>query len=249
MALNEKGLAPKVYGTFKNGMVYGYLKGSPFTVEDMRDERKSALVAKRLADWHMANLSIETKNTAILFPTIRKWLNKVPTRYRDDAKQADFDRLIDLNNIKSRMAWLEREIEKTSSPVVFCHNDLLSGNILYNEETDAVEFIDFEYGGYNYAAFDIANHFCEFAGFDGDYSLYPKKSFQLDWLETYLESSTVSDLEVLDLFKQVQIFALAAHLFWGVWALVQAEISDIEFDYLEYAKLRFDQFLKSPEQE
>jgi thiamine kinase-like enzyme len=25
-------------------------------------------------------------------------------------------------------------------------------------------FIDYEYAGYNYRAFDIADHFCEFAG-------------------------------------------------------------------------------------
>ena len=30
--------------------------------------------------------------------------------------------------------------------------------------TDAVGMIDFEYGGPNYLAYDIANHFCEFAG-------------------------------------------------------------------------------------
>jgi len=29
---------------------------------------------------------------------------------------------------------------------------------------EKVSFIDFEYVGYNYQAFDIANHFCEYAG-------------------------------------------------------------------------------------
>ena len=29
---------------------------------------------------------------------------------------------------------------------------------------DMVGMIDFEYGGPNYLAYDIANHFCEFAG-------------------------------------------------------------------------------------
>lgn len=30
--------------------------------------------------------------------------------------------------------------------------------------TDAVGLVDYEYGGPNYLAFDIADHFCEFAG-------------------------------------------------------------------------------------
>ena len=29
---------------------------------------------------------------------------------------------------------------------------------------DSVTLIDFEYGGANYQAFDIGDHFCEFAG-------------------------------------------------------------------------------------
>ena len=29
---------------------------------------------------------------------------------------------------------------------------------------EKISFIDFEYVGYNYLAFDIANHFCEYAG-------------------------------------------------------------------------------------
>ena len=48
--------------------------------------------------------------------------------------------------------------------LVFCHNDLLLGNILYDEIEHSIEFIDFEYAGANYQSYDIANHFCEFAG-------------------------------------------------------------------------------------
>ena len=205
-----------------------------------------------MADWHSADMSSAlgtTLKSPILFPTIEKWLAKIPKRYSNASTQADFERLIDLPQIRSRMTWLQDQIQSTAQNIVFCHNDLLSGNILYDQEKDAAEFIDYEYGGFNYAAFDIANHFCEFAGFDGNYSLYPAKSFQLKWLRTYLERidiKNVSDDRVSRLFQEVQIFALAAHLFWGVWALVQAEISDIDFNYLDYAKIRFDEFFKSP---
>lgn len=33
-----------------------------------------------------------------------------------------------------------------ASDVVFCHNDALSGNILYNDSWDRVQIIDYEYG-------------------------------------------------------------------------------------------------------
>jgi ethanolamine kinase len=44
------------------------------------------------------------------------------------------------------------------------------------------------------------------------------------------------DKEKLEaLYVEVNQFALFAHLFWGIWALVQASVSDIDFNYMEYA--------------
>lgn len=69
------------------------------------------------------------------------------------------------------LAKLRREYESlksnllsTESPLVFAHNDLLLGNVIYNKEQNTISFIDFEYADYNYQAYDIANHFCEFVG-------------------------------------------------------------------------------------
>lgn len=56
-----------------------------------------------------------------------------------------------------------------NSPVVFCHNDLLLGNVIYNSDNESVTFIDYEYAGMNYQAFDIGNHFNEFAGITPKY--------------------------------------------------------------------------------
>jgi ethanolamine kinase len=35
---------------------------------------------------------------------------------------------------------------------------------------------------------------------------------------------------------------------WGVWALLQHEISDIKFDYLDYAKKRFQRYYEDKQQ-
>uniref|UniRef100_A0A2K6FKS3 ethanolamine kinase n=1 Tax=Propithecus coquereli TaxID=379532 RepID=A0A2K6FKS3_PROCO len=114
-------------------------------------------------------------------------------------------------------------------------------------------FIDYEYSGYNYLAYDIGNHFNEFAGVsDVDYSLYPDRELQSQWLRSYLEAykeykgfgTEVTEKEVEILFIQVNQFALASHFFWGLWALIQAKYSTIEFDFLGYAIVRFNQYFK-----
>lgn len=62
------------------------------------------------------------------------------------------------------LKWLCNHLKKFKSPVVLCHNDLLLGNVLHDDDLNTVNFIDFEYAGPNYQAYDIANHFNEFVG-------------------------------------------------------------------------------------
>lgn len=150
---------------------------------------------------------------------------------------------------------MEQCLIKEQSPIVFCHNDLLLKNIVYNEKQNKVTFIDFEYSNYNYQAFDIANHFCEFCGVDSfDPNLFPSKEFQLKWLRIYLQkwyllkndfNSTNIETNIQNLYKTVKKFTIAAHLYWGIWALVQACNSSIDFDYLTFAYNRLEEYFKS----
>lgn len=143
-----------------------------------------------------------------------------------------------ITRMRQEFADLYKRLEALGSPVVFAHNDLLLGNVIYTESSKTVTFIDYEYADYNFQAFDIGNHFNEFAGVDSvDYTRYPKRDFQLKWLrvylQTYLQRSQISDVEVETLYVQVNQFALASHFFWVIWCLIQAEHSTIDFNYVE----------------
>lgn len=71
-----------------------------------------------------------------------------------------------------------------------------------------------------------------------DYSLYPRVEAQKEWLRCYLaEFRGVPEGEVaegdVELWRAwVTKFTLASHLFWGVWAFLQACHSSIDFDYV-----------------
>ncbi|MEQ2262171.1 Ethanolamine kinase 1 [Xenotaenia resolanae] len=155
--------------------------------------------------------------------------------------------------LEQEMVWMKEHLSTLGSPVVLCHNDLLCKNIIHNSKEGHVRFIDYEYSSYNYQAFDIGNHFNEFAGMaELDYGLYPSREMQMDWLEEYLQAyklftkktEEVSQRELETLYVQVNKFALASHFFWGFWALIQAKYSSIDFDFLGYAVLRFNQYFK-----
>ena len=69
-----------------------------------------------------------------------------------------------INVLDQEISHLEKYLTALGCPVVFSHNDLLLGNVIWDELKGSASFIDFEYGAANYQVYDIANHFNEFAG-------------------------------------------------------------------------------------
>ena len=55
-----------------------------------------------------------------------------------------------------------------------------------------VQFIDFEYGAFGFRGFDWGNHFNEWAGFECDYSRYPKPPAAAAFLHAYLTEGAAS---------------------------------------------------------
>lgn len=170
--------------------------------------------------------------------------------------------------MRAEFSQLYDKLSGSQSPIVFAHNDLLLGNIIYDSNSGNVTFIDYEYAECNYQAFDIGNHFAEFAGefysfqftnfnhfdyfrlnqislsvltgmTDIDYSRYPNKEFQLEWLRVYLanyhtlDEQLVNDDYINQVYTEVNKFALVAHFLWAIWGIVQSVNSSIDYDFIE----------------
>ncbi|XP_013177001.1 PREDICTED: choline/ethanolamine kinase isoform X1 [Papilio xuthus] len=121
--------------------------------------------------------------------------------------------------------------------------------------------IDFEYCAYNYRGFDIANHLQEWAY---DYTnpeppfyyenqenwpnLEQKEIFIKEYLKHYFTSpSEIKEPSIDDinhLLTEVEAFALASHLFWSLWSIVNASKSQIPFGYWEYGLSRVETYLR-----
>lgn len=120
----------------------------------------------------------------------------------------------------------------------------------------AVEFIDYEYGGWNYRAYDIANHFCEWTGFECDFSLYPTREVRVSWLCHYqrellyrsdengykIDEKDIENAAKL-LCDEVDAFSRLPHLYWGIWSLLQFSLSRINFDFMTYSMRRLSRVL------
>uniref|UniRef100_A0A914VE19 Choline/ethanolamine kinase n=1 Tax=Plectus sambesii TaxID=2011161 RepID=A0A914VE19_9BILA len=126
----------------------------------------------------------------------------------------------------------------------------------FNPSEPRLVLIDFEYASYNYRAFDFANHFSEYTiNYDVQtapfYTIrpdhFPSDDQQRDFFEAYLcehesESGIKPDGELYERVERViaetRPFVAVAHFFWGVWGLLQVEVSPVGFGFAEYGRDR-----------
>ena len=194
--------------------------------------------------------------TPNIWGVMQKWVLALPTN-----TDAERKRQILLNKELERSF---QELDSTTglgkSGLVFGHCDLLSANIIMlpkvqgasttpSASAESVSFIDYEYATPCPAAFDIANHFAEWGGYDCDYDMLPTRDVRREFLQEYLHAYSTysrSDVEVLaqlnSLAQDVDRYRGMPGLYWGIWALIQATISRIDFDYASYAEVRLGEY-------
>lgn len=124
---------------------------------------------------------------------------------------------------------------------VLGHGDLTLGNILY--QNNNIKLIDFEYSCILPRAFEIANHLCEYYGLDYNHLNYPSEKVRINLIKNYINHDKVNNIKFSDDFLYIiDQYSLISHYFWGCWSIIQDKISDINFNYKQYAEHRFKLF-------
>ncbi|KAF8389098.1 hypothetical protein HHK36_025783 [Tetracentron sinense] len=246
--LSTAGFGAKLLGVFGNGMVQSFINARTLSPSDMKKPKLAAEIARQLHKFHQVD--IPGSKEPQLWIDIIKFYEKASILEFDDSEKQRKYMTISFEEVHNEIVELKDLTDLLNAPVVFAHNDLLSGNLMLNDDEGKLYFIDFEYGSYSYRGFDIGNHFNEYAGYDCDYSVYPDKDEQYHFFRHYLQPEKpqeVSGNDLEDLYIETNTFMLASHLFWALWALLQAKTSPIDFDYLGYFFLRYEEYRKQKE--
>ncbi|PNY26041.1 Ethanolamine kinase 1 [Tolypocladium capitatum] len=270
-------LAPELLARFANGMLYRFIPGAVAQPKDLAEPDILTAVARRLAEWHAtvpylanpsgrstkasngaaANGSSDKARIANIAPgkpfpnvwtTMQKWVLALPTdtepqRERRDRLQRELEEMVQK---------LSRRPGLGHNGLVFAHCDLLSANVIIHRDAGAettVSFIDYEYGTPSPVAFDVANHFAEWAGYDCDYAAVPTQAQRLTFIREYIKTYARLSGETMDeeeetgrLMHEVDEFRGVPGFYWGIWSLIQATISHINFDYASYAEDRLGEY-------
>jgi len=246
--LNSIGAGSRLYAVFNNGIAYQFIHGKIIDQNLVKDPTVYPMIASMMAQVHTIELE---KSESGLWSRIEKFIALAPSSHQLPKHKTQIDeQLMTREQFTAEYLMLKGLLEKCSSPIVFCHNDALLANIVLQK--DRVVFIDMEYGGAAPAAYDVANHFAEFVGCDGelDYlNQYPGREFQLDWIRNYLTQynsltgkPSPTDSQAEEMFDLVQKFVLCTHLLWINWCLIQCKNSNIDFDFVGYAAQRLREY-------
>jgi ethanolamine kinase len=192
--LNAYGFGAKVLASLTNGRIESYLDAYTLEPDDIRHPLLVPRIAKRLAEYHACNIQHISREpglwptiskwyacswqssscgdqccfpaeTSACFQALRCCRLHIARDIKfDDAEKAKAHQALDFDAMTKEVARTKSLCDSTHSPVVFCHNDLLSGNIMLlggskersieDMQDLPVQLIDYEYGCYSYRGFD-----------------------------------------------------------------------------------------------
>jgi ethanolamine kinase len=247
--LNALGFGAPLLASFHAGRIEAYLPARPLTPDEAGGGEVAARIAAGAARLHAA-LRLPSLTRPTLWSTIKRWT----ALGRRLTAEAGIPPAVDLAAVDAAAARLKAALAPLASPTVFCHMDLLAGNILVAEDGadlgetgpgGGLQFIDFEYGRPAPRGFDLGNHWCEYGGLEGDWGKYPGLEARTAWAAAYLKAAAAAtnappptDAAIRALELEGDAYSLAAHIFWTAWAVVQAVVSGVDFDYSSYAASR-----------
>ena len=208
LVLQQLGGNPPLYCEFTNGICYGFAAGNPLSSQDFDNADVIRSVMKSVARLHTIKLPAEYRETSsVIFKYYDKWSELIPLEFKDKVVTDKFNETFgSLCELKKEVDEMKSLLLTFKSPLVFCHNDLQFGNLIYDERTQHTTIIDHEFGGLNYVACELGDIFSEQAGLDCDYSKYPNEEKQKLFIRIYLEESAKlkGNTSFFCLFKKLQ---------------------------------------------
>ncbi len=215
-AAAEIGIAPEVIDFIQpeGYLIARFIRGREISPDEMRQENTIHEIAHTLKKIHAL---VPIHATFSPFQVVR-----------------DYDKLARKNGVttfpenyawlRERMAVIETAFNHYNTVPVLCHNDLLNGNFLRDEQNN-LRILDWEYAGMGDLFFDLAN-------FSAHHELSDEQILEL--LDGYFDNPLPKHFARLKLMQCMSDFREA------MWGVLQQGISELDFDFRGYANQFFE---------
>jgi thiamine kinase-like enzyme len=215
---SDLGMAPHVAAMLEEPscLVTMFIDGRELTVDELREPETLAEVARNLRRFHDSGTELPTG-----FDSFR-----LVEEYAESGRANGSEPPDGYDDALALAHRIEKAIEgQDEHQPVPAHNDLLTANFL-RDGGNQIQLIDWEYAGMGDRWFDLGN-------FAVNNELDDDQEAQL--LEAYFgEPPDDRRRATLKLFRFMSDFREA------MWGVVQAGVSELDFDYGEYTRKHFD---------
>lgn len=89
-----------------------------------------------MAKMHQVPLTSEEK--PFIFEKMNQFLRNIPQSFKTDKENKLYQKYFGSNDLREQFEHLKQLLTDLNQPVVFCHNDLLVNNILYDKNKGKV---------------------------------------------------------------------------------------------------------------
>jgi len=206
------GISPEVIHHEPGAIVFRFIEGKTLAPEDLRVRDMLTRVLPLIRRCHR-EVPRYLRGPALIF-----WVFHILRDYAATLHEGGSLWRAELPRLMRTAEKLERIVG--SIDVVFGHNDLLSANLI--DDGKRLWLIDWDYAGFNSPLFDLGNICANNCVGSADE----------DWLiEAYFERAL--DDELHRRYRAMKCASLLREAFWG---MVSAIHSDLDFDYVGYAR-------------
>jgi thiamine kinase-like enzyme len=221
-AAAELGIAPRVAALLDepSALVTAFVSGREMKADELREPETIAEVAHDLRSLHDSGTELPSD-----FDSFRLVEEYAETGRANGSEPPDgYDEALEAAHT------IEKAVrDQPGHEPVPAHNDLLPANFL--RDGDRMQLIDWEYAGMGDRWFDLGN-------FAVNNELEDDQEDQL--LEAYFgEPPDDRKRATLKLFRFMSDFRE------GMWGVVQAGVSELDFDFRDYAQKHFDRLEKA----
>lgn len=217
-AAHAVGISPEIVYSANGIFIMRFIEGHTFSEQDVREQQNLERILDLIRACHN-EIPKHFKGPALVFWPFHVCRNYILTAKEGNSRMMDFfPRFLEINE----------ELEKTVGEInlIFGHNDLLAANFI--DDGKRLWLLDWDYGGYNTALFDLAN-------LSSNNALSPK---QEDWiLETYHQQPVTDRLR-----RRLTAMKCASLLRETLWSIVSEIHSTLDFDYVNYTSKNLSRF-------
>ena len=213
------GISPKVVHCIKAEelLVTEFITSKTPLLKSFHDSERISVLVKMIKTLHGAKPFYRNFN---MFTYIYHYMNIL--------KKGGLPKL--LFPISNRIDNLGQKLALYRRHLVPCHNDFVVGNIIDNQ--NQMFLVDFDYSGNNDPCFELGNLIVEMAYNDNQVNELVNRYYG------EIQENIIS---------RVYLQGIASDIGWSLWGYIQAKISNLNYDFNQYAINRLERVMNKME--